>query len=71
MRSENGMLGLTVDATFEEVPAPDVVVFPGGVGTRPLETNRRVVDWVRDAHRATRFTTSVCTARSSWAPPAC
>jgi transcriptional regulator GlxA family with amidase domain len=61
VRSENGMLGLTVDATFEEVPAPDVVVFPGGVGTRPLETDRRVVDWVRDAHRATRFTTSVCT----------
>jgi transcriptional regulator GlxA family with amidase domain len=61
VRSENGMLGLTVDATFEDVPAPDVVVFPGGVGTRPLETDRRVVDWVRDAHRATRFTTSVCT----------
>ncbi len=61
VRSENGMLGLTVDATFEEVPAPDVVVFPGGVGTRPLETDRRVVDWVRDAHGTTRFTTSVCT----------
>ena len=61
VRSENGMLGLTVDATFEEVPAPDVVVFPGGVGTRPLETDRRVVAWVRDAHRTTRFTTSVCT----------
>ena len=52
---------MTVDATFEEMPAPDVVVFPGGVGTRPLETDRRVVDWVRDAHRTTRFTTSVCT----------
>jgi transcriptional regulator GlxA family with amidase domain len=61
VRSENGMLGFTVDATFEEVPAPDVVVFPVGVGTRPLETDTRVVSWVRGAHRATRFTTSVCT----------
>ena len=52
---------MTVDATFEEVPAPDVVVFPGGVGTRPLETDERVLDWVRDAHGTTRFTTSVCT----------
>ena len=61
VRSENGMLGLTVDATFEEVPAPDVVVFPGGVGTRPLEHDERVLDWVRQAHAGTRFTTSVCT----------
>ena len=36
MRSDNGFLGLTVDATFDDVPDPDVVVVPGGVGTRPL-----------------------------------
>ena len=61
VRSENGMLGLFVDATFEAVPAPDVIVFPGGVGTRQLEKDERVVDWVREAHRTTIFTTSVCT----------
>jgi transcriptional regulator GlxA family with amidase domain len=61
VRSENGRLGLTVDALFEEIPAPDVVVFPGGVGTRPLEDDARVLDWVRAAHSSTRYTTSVCT----------
>jgi transcriptional regulator GlxA family with amidase domain len=61
VRSENGMIGLTADATFEDVPAPDVVVFPGGVGTRPLERDERVLDWVRQAHSGSRFTTSVCT----------
>jgi transcriptional regulator GlxA family with amidase domain len=61
VRSENGMLGLSVDATFEALRAPDVIVFPGGVGTRPLEKDERVLDWVRDAHRTTIFTTSVCT----------
>ncbi len=61
VRSENGMLGLHADATFEEVHAPDVIVFPGGAGTRPLEHDRRVLDWVRAAHRSTRLTTSVCT----------
>ena len=61
VRSENGMLGLVVDATFEELPEPDVIVFPGGVGTRPLEHDERVLEWVRDAHAGTRFTTSVCT----------
>jgi transcriptional regulator GlxA family with amidase domain len=61
VRSENGFLGITRDATFEEVPNPDVVVFPGGVGTRPLMQDERVLDWVRTAHVTTRFTTSVCT----------
>ncbi len=61
VRSENGFLGITVDASFEELPEPDVVVFPGGVGTRPLVNDQRVLDWVRHAHQGTRFTTSVCT----------
>jgi len=61
VRSENGMLGLTADATFEEVPEPDVIVFPGGVGTRPLEQDERVLQWVRSAHAGSRYTTSVCT----------
>jgi transcriptional regulator GlxA family with amidase domain len=61
VRSENGMLGLTADALFEEVPEPDVVVFPGGVGTRSLQQDERVLAWVRHAHAGSRYTTSVCT----------
>jgi transcriptional regulator GlxA family with amidase domain len=61
VRSDNGFLGITRDATFEEVPHPDVVVFPGGVGTRPLMRDERVLDWVRTAHTTSTFTTSVCT----------
>ena len=61
VRSENGMLGIIVDAPFEEYPRPDVIVFPGGVGTRPLEKDERVLEWVRQAHAGSRFTTSVCT----------
>ena len=61
VRSENGFLGVTRDATFEEMPSPDVIVFPGGVGTRPLVDDERVLAWVRTAHAGSRFTTSVCT----------
>jgi transcriptional regulator GlxA family with amidase domain len=61
VRTENRMLGLQVDATFENMAEPDVIVFPGGVGTRPLEKDERVLRWVRHAHEGTRFTTSVCT----------
>jgi transcriptional regulator GlxA family with amidase domain len=61
VRTENGMLALRADATFEALPDPDVLVFPGGVGTRALERDERVLEWVRNAHAGTRFTTSVCT----------
>jgi transcriptional regulator GlxA family with amidase domain len=60
-RSENGMLGLTADATFDELPHPDVVVFPGGVGSRALQYDEPTLDWVRQAHATSRLTTSVCT----------
>jgi transcriptional regulator GlxA family with amidase domain len=60
-RSENGMLGVMADATLAEVSKPDILVFPGGVGTRPLQYDDEVVEWVRQAHDTTRFTTSVCT----------
>jgi transcriptional regulator GlxA family with amidase domain len=61
VRSDNGFLGIEVDATFEELARPDVIVFPGGVGTRPLLGDERVLDWLRHAHETTTFTTSVCT----------
>jgi transcriptional regulator GlxA family with amidase domain len=61
VRTDNGFLGLTVDATFADVPAPDVVVVPGGVGTRDLLDDGPYLDWLRKVHPDTRFTTSVCT----------
>jgi transcriptional regulator GlxA family with amidase domain len=61
IRTENGMLALVADGTFEDFPEPDVIVFPGGVGSRTLQTDERVLEWVRRAHATTRFTTSVCT----------
>jgi putative intracellular protease/amidase len=61
VRTENGILGLTVDATFEELTDPDVVVVPGGIGTRALLDDAPILDWIRTAHATSRFTTSVCT----------
>ena len=61
VRTENGMLGVTADATFDDVLEPDVVMFPGGIGTRNLVGDGAVLDWVRRAHATSRLTTSVCT----------
>ena len=61
VRTDNGMLGLTVDAAFDEVTEPDVLLVPGGVGTRDLVDDEAMLDWVRGVHRRTLFTISVCT----------
>jgi transcriptional regulator GlxA family with amidase domain len=61
VRTENGMLGISCDATFDEVGAPDVVVFPGGIGTRRLVNDDVVRAWLQRVHPDTTFTTSVCT----------
>ena len=61
VRTENGFLGLTVDAAFDEVPRPDIVLVPGGIGSRAFTDGGTIVDWLQSVHPNTRFTTSVCT----------
>ncbi|MBV9683672.1 MAG: DJ-1/PfpI family protein [Solirubrobacterales bacterium] len=60
-RTETGMLALHADATLSALAHPDVVVFPGGFGTRALMTDEQVLAWVRTAHESSQWTTSVCT----------
>lgn len=61
VRTDNGFLGLSVDRAFDEVQAADVLVVPGGVGSRALVRDEQVLEWVRSVHATTRYTTSVCT----------
>lgn len=61
VRTENGFLGLEIDAEFEDVPSPEVIVVPGGIGSRALMRDERVLDWLTAAHQTTEWTTSVCT----------
>ncbi len=61
VRTDNGMLGMMCDATFDEVTDPDVLLVPGGVGTRSLLRDQEMLDWIRQVHQQTLFTTSVCT----------
>ena len=55
--------GLTISstATLADIPAPDVVVVPGGEGNRALMRDETFLAWLRAAHERTRWTTSVCT----------
>jgi transcriptional regulator GlxA family with amidase domain len=57
-----GLLRLTIDHTFDDVDAPDIVVVPGGfITSRLARDGDPIVDWVKAVHPRTTYTTSVCT----------
>ncbi|MBV9338086.1 MAG: DJ-1/PfpI family protein [Solirubrobacterales bacterium] len=60
-RTENGMLALAADGALADFPNPEVIVVPGGFGTRALMKDEGVLAWVRAAHQTSQWTTSVCT----------
>ena len=61
VRNESDTLSLVADASLAEIPSPDIVVVPGGFGTRALLEHEPVLGWLRSAHETTSWTTSVCT----------
>jgi transcriptional regulator GlxA family with amidase domain len=61
VRTDNRMLALHADGALEDMPDPDVLVVPGGFGTRRLMKDKRMLSWVRRAHETSQWTTSVCT----------
>ena len=55
--------GLRVEPHFgiDDCPPLDVLLVPGGYGTRPLMDNRRVLDWIASQNQRVETMTSVCT----------
>jgi transcriptional regulator GlxA family with amidase domain len=60
-RTETEMLTVIAERPLADLPHPEVIVFPGGFGTRPLMQDEAVLAWVREAHASSTWTTSVCT----------
>jgi transcriptional regulator GlxA family with amidase domain len=47
--------------TIENVPPLDILLIPGGQGTRRERHNQRLLNWIGEQDRHTELTTSVCT----------
>lgn len=58
-----GRGGFTVlpDVRIEDCAPPDILIVPGGAGTRPLLREPRIIDWVRSASEGAELVVSVCT----------
>jgi transcriptional regulator GlxA family with amidase domain len=54
-------LRVAVDHSFEDAPPLDVLLVPGGQGTRREVGNPAVIEWIRKAGAGCRWVTSVCT----------
>ena len=59
--TEDGSLAMVADTLLEDVPAPDIVLVPGGVGEVAMREDERVLSWLRAAHETSLYTASVCT----------
>jgi transcriptional regulator GlxA family with amidase domain len=61
VRTDTEKLALNVDATYDEIPEPDVIMVPGGYGQRDHREGSALVEWLRVADQQTTWTTSACT----------
>jgi transcriptional regulator GlxA family with amidase domain len=59
-RTENGMLALVADRALDELTEPEVVVVPGGFGTRALVNDPRAIAYLK-SWGDRRPIASVCT----------
>jgi len=50
--TDNGMLRIVAERALDDLPNPDIVVVPGGIGTRTMMNDTQLVDWVRTATTA-------------------
>jgi putative intracellular protease/amidase len=61
LKTDTGSLTLLVDDTLDDVPAPDVVLVPGGPGEATARVDDATLQWLRQAHATSTWTASVCT----------
>jgi transcriptional regulator GlxA family with amidase domain len=57
----NLALRVVPDHTIADAPPLDVLVIPGGLGTRREADNAVLLDWIKQAAAACTWVTSVCT----------
>lgn len=60
-RTDFGRLGLMADYSLDETPRPDILLVPGTPNPQAVMGDPRVLEWIAQVHKTTKWTTSVCT----------
>jgi putative intracellular protease/amidase len=61
VRTDNGMLTLLAERSFDRLPPPEIVLVPGGPGEVTARAGEPVLGWLREVHHTSTWTISVCT----------
>lgn len=62
VRDDKNSLSLVAEAALAELPSCELLLVPGGpAARREIDRLTPLVDWIRDIHPSTTWTTSVCT----------
>jgi transcriptional regulator GlxA family with amidase domain len=61
VRTDSRALAITADAAFPDIDRCDVLVVPGGRGSREFLADPDMIAWLRGVHATTTWTASVCT----------
>lgn len=62
---------VVADLAFTDLKDPDIVLVPGGAGTRPLVDDPAFLTWLEATARSARLVTSVCTGSALLAAAGC
>ena len=60
-QTDFGKLRLTADYSLDEMLCPDILVVPGTAYPKTIMGDPRVIEWIAQVHKTTKWTTSVCT----------
>ncbi len=61
VRTDSGALALLAERSIADVAHPEIVLVPGGPGEVAVRVGGPALEWLRQAHESSTWTTSVCT----------
>ena len=61
IRSDNGLVCWTAQASIDQVSRADLLLVPGGIGARRIANDQAVLSWLRAIDATTKLTATVCT----------
>jgi transcriptional regulator GlxA family with amidase domain len=59
--ASNQRVSLFADMSLDDELTPDLILVPGGMGTRAEISNQRLLDWIKGISEKAELVTSVCT----------
>ncbi|GAA1694946.1 DJ-1/PfpI family protein [Fodinicola feengrottensis] len=61
LKVDSGLVSLVTTHSLADTPAPDLVLVPGAAANTLAEMgDQELLDWLREVHKTTTWTTSVC-----------